>query len=73
MGESRGSIQFRAGYWIGLRKGPQSLPRSTVLNIKLNKLERELASLRHMEKIRGEPKDGRRFVMLWQMGACLIS
>lgn len=28
-------------------------------------LEREIAALRHMEKVRGELRDGRKFVMLW--------
>jgi hypothetical protein len=28
-------------------------------------MERELASLRHMEKVRGELKDGKRLVRLW--------
>jgi hypothetical protein len=28
-------------------------------------LEREIAALRHMEKVRGELRDGRKFVILW--------
>jgi predicted HTH transcriptional regulator len=28
-------------------------------------IERELASLRHMEKVRGELRDGKRLVRLW--------
>jgi hypothetical protein len=28
-------------------------------------LERESAALRHMEKVRGEMRDGRRVVVLW--------
>jgi hypothetical protein len=36
-----------------------------LLNVKLPELERELASLRHMEKIRGELKNGKRFIRLW--------
>jgi len=28
-------------------------------------LEREVAPLRHMEKIRGELRDGRKFLILW--------
>ncbi|MBI5248508.1 MAG: hypothetical protein HY912_03340 [Desulfomonile tiedjei] len=28
-------------------------------------LEREIAALRHMEKVRGELRDGRKFVRLW--------
>ena len=35
------------------------------LQVKEADIERELASLRHMEKIRGELRDGRRLVRLW--------
>jgi hypothetical protein len=28
-------------------------------------LEREVASLRHMEKLRGELRDGKKYLMLW--------
>jgi hypothetical protein len=28
-------------------------------------LEREIAALRHMEKLRGELRDGRKFLILW--------
>jgi hypothetical protein len=28
-------------------------------------IERELASLRHMEKVRGELRDGKRYIMIW--------
>lgn len=38
---------------------------SNQLKIPLPELERELATLRHMEKIRGELKDGRRLIRLW--------
>jgi hypothetical protein len=36
------------------------------LKIKIGELDRELASLRHMEKIRGELIDGKRFIRLWE-------
>jgi hypothetical protein len=35
------------------------------LQIKPSDLERELASLRHMEKVRGELRDGKKIVRLW--------
>jgi len=35
------------------------------LEIKPADLEREIAALRHMEKLRGEMRDGRRVVRLW--------
>jgi hypothetical protein len=35
------------------------------LQIKASDLEREIAALRHMEKIRGELRDGRKIVRLW--------
>jgi predicted HTH transcriptional regulator len=35
------------------------------LEMKLPELERELATLRHMEKIRGEMRDGIKIVRLW--------
>lgn len=35
------------------------------LQIKPSDLEREIAALRHMEKIRGELKDGKRIIRLW--------
>ena len=35
------------------------------LQVKRTDMERELASLRHMEKVRGELRDGRRLVRLW--------
>lgn len=35
------------------------------LKIKPTDLERELAALRHMERIRGELREGRRFIRLW--------
>jgi hypothetical protein len=33
--------------------------------MKLPELERELATLRHMEKIRGEMRAGKKIVCLW--------
>jgi len=38
------------------------------LQLKPTALERELAALRHIEKIRGELKDGRKIVCLWGSG-----
>jgi hypothetical protein len=35
------------------------------LGMKLSELEREVATLRHMEKVRGELRKGRRVVCLW--------
>jgi hypothetical protein len=35
------------------------------LNISPMDLEREIASLRHMEKVRGELRDGRKYLRLW--------
>lgn len=35
------------------------------LGLKLPELERELATLRHMEKVRGELREGRKVVCLW--------
>jgi len=35
------------------------------LQLKPSDLEREIASLRHMEKIRGELREGRRIIRLW--------
>jgi hypothetical protein len=35
------------------------------LQIKPGDLEREIAALRHMEKVRGELRDGKRIVRLW--------
>ena len=35
------------------------------LQVKPSELEREIAALRHMEKIRGELRDGRKVIRLW--------
>ncbi|MFH1954889.1 MAG: hypothetical protein ABIL06_25145 [Pseudomonadota bacterium] len=35
------------------------------LQIKPSDLEREIAALRHMEKVRGELRDGKKVVRLW--------
>ena len=35
------------------------------LNIKPADLEREVAALRHMEKLKGELRDGKKFLILW--------
>lgn len=38
---------------------------SDKLDIKPADLEREVAALRHMEKIRGELRNGRKYLILW--------
>ena len=35
------------------------------LQIKASDLEREIATLRHMEKVRGELRDGKKILRLW--------
>ena len=35
------------------------------LQLKPSDLEREIAALRHMEKVRGQLKDGKKIVILW--------
>ncbi|MFZ7111413.1 MAG: hypothetical protein ACOWYE_06995 [Desulfatiglandales bacterium] len=35
------------------------------LQMKPSDLEREIAALRHMEKVRGELRDGKKFIVLW--------
>ena len=35
------------------------------VGVKPTDLERDLASLRHMEKIRAELRDGKRYIILW--------
>jgi len=37
------------------------------LQLKKTDIERELASLRHMEKVRGGLRDGRRLVWIWDL------
>lgn len=50
-----------------LKDGPiEPAMLSERLKIKATELERELAVLRHMEKIRGELRDGKRFIRLWE-------
>jgi hypothetical protein len=36
-----------------------------MLHVKLSDLEREIAALRHMEKVRAQMKDGTKIVCLW--------
>ena len=38
---------------------------SEMLQLKLPDLEREIAALRHMEKVRGELRNGKKIVRLW--------
>lgn len=47
-------------------EGPQE-PSSLCnrLQIRQSDLERDIAALRHMEKIRGELRGGKRFIRLW--------
>ncbi len=35
------------------------------LELKLSELEREVATLRHMEKVRGELREGKKILRLW--------
>jgi len=35
------------------------------LKLKTSDLERELATLRHMEKVRGKLREGKRIILLW--------
>ena len=35
------------------------------LSISMTELEREIAALRHMEKVRGELREGRKYIILW--------
>jgi hypothetical protein len=35
------------------------------IQLKMSDLERELATLRHMEKVRGELREGKRTILLW--------
>jgi hypothetical protein len=37
------------------------------LQIKPSELEREIATLRHMEKVRGELREGKKIIRLWQL------
>lgn len=36
------------------------------LNIEMSQLEREFATLRHMEKVRGQMRDGKKIICLWE-------
>ena len=38
---------------------------SQMLHIRLSDLEREVAALRHMEKVRAKMKNGRKVISLW--------
>ena len=47
-------------------KGPTELETLLeILRMKETDLERELAALRHMEKVKGELKNGKRSIRLW--------
>ena len=47
-------------------KGPTELKTlSGMLRMKETDLERELAVLRHMEKVKGEIRSGKRMIRLW--------
>lgn len=37
-----------------------------MVDIKIPELERELATLRHMERIRGQLRDGKKIICLWE-------
>jgi hypothetical protein len=50
-----------------LRKGGPAEPGSLSAQLQISEkvLEREIATLRHMEKIQGELRDGKRLIRLW--------
>ncbi len=50
-----------------LREEGPTEPRKLAGKLKLKEtdMERELATLRHMEKVRGELKDGKRLIRVW--------
>ena len=45
--------------------GTEPIIISERLQIKLADLEREIATLRHMEKVRGEMREGKKILRLW--------
>ena len=48
------------------KKGPIDLQQlSAMLDLENDGLEREIAALRHMEKVRGTLQDGKRLIRLW--------
>ncbi len=50
---------------LGETGGIQPAELAKQLGISTADLERETASLRHMEKLRGELRDGKKFLTLW--------
>ena len=45
--------------------GAEPKDLSEKLQIKPSELEREIATLRHMEKVRGELREGKKYLCLW--------
>lgn len=50
---------------LGETGGATAEALSQELSMSLPELERELATLRHMEKIRGQMRDGKKVICLW--------
>ncbi len=40
------------------------------MDMSMDDFEREMAPLRHMEKVRAQLQDGRKVICLWQQGQC---
>lgn len=51
---------------LGETGGLEAAALAERLQIKLSELERELATLRHMEKVRGQMRSGKKVVCLWE-------
>jgi hypothetical protein len=75
---SAGSFSKDEGYVLPLNENQQKIldtlrekgpadPKTLaeILRMKETDLERELAALRHMEKVRGELRNGKRMIRLW--------
>ena len=53
---------------LGVLKETGGLPAEELparVNLKAGDLEREIAALRHMEKVRAELRNGRKYITLW--------
>ena len=57
--------QLKILKFLAETKGAELSVISERLDIKTSDLERDIATLRHMEKVRGELRDGKRFICLW--------
>jgi hypothetical protein len=70
MGEEGGkpvftAIQMRILQLLEETGGMETKALSERLQMKPSDLEREIAALRHMEKVRGELREGKKVVCLW--------